>query len=1410
MAQPVAPAVEAGRRSHINVVSWNPCSLAEEGRMEEIDQEFRNTDIVILTGTGRKAMLDLPSWQQQLPHHKVHHVGWSRKEEYSNKSAGVAIMLGKRLFRGSHTLRYDLGPQCLAGRALSIRAKGPTYDYMIVAAYFPPQGSMPKGKWRKAVDLLLTWVAKQLREAPHRCTPIIGLDLNDEMGLTRDAHGLHETTSGSVGTPFRRPEAYVGTKFRELLELEQLAAVNTFGRPGAKGTYFSEGGSSSRIDFLVIPQSLLGSVRTCRVLEKEAKRLQLIRDSKPRDHRPILMQVEVVLDFSPILGDKLVRWSQDALMAAWHRGEGRDAFLQEVEEKCAEKEDRWRDTSARSTPDVGWEELIDDIRDIARKYFETKHEPNLRRKEQEQRRRQLLVERMRLRESRTSEGGGNLGEVQEELKVLTNLLKNERRLQDRRRRSWAVYEMQEAERRQDHAVVHRMVRVLAGKGRGPKKRVYKAPPTQCPTAEEWRQVLSGQGTDGGMMAHFVEDWDEEQKEYEESAPPLPAWTLSSAQKAREDMEGTADKLVKMMKRRASPSWSLPTEIFCMLMRPGHRRKKLQRGVGIGAQGVGHVQTPMLEQRLRSVLTQVRRAGATPLVAHRSHPCLLRKKLYDPKALPRMIHVLCPFWRAWHGQMGDSSVDNPADNEYGFVRHRRREGAVLVQMNLSHRLGKADKSHIRCLYDATNAFASTYHESLAEFADVGLDVEESAFMETRRVNAQIWLDTPTGDLVAVPGCGALMGDSRAPVDFRRAYKPGLDKWHEEMGRWGTSHTKAHLDLGGSMQGSIDLSTTVFADDLARTQVVKAPAEATRYIGEADTALGRCLGSQGHSQNAAKKVIMPHFKKRSERWHFASLQASAKGKASVDARYLGSTLSIFRLNKPERAKRVQAVRAAWASLGRFWTSNAPLRQKRQVFLSQVMGSAVSGLAAFVLGQEDCRPLDKLIAKYLKVMLKGKATWVTEGGLRTLSHEKLRFYWRIPRVATEARVHRVKWLQSMAVNPQHHKQVLAALWGRLGPAGPEQLTPEGVTRTGANPWALQLERDLEEFSKLEGWCELLAEARTSSGGISIKKLFECGFAERFCSSDAGQLRQAELSREVPPPCWDREEYERQQDQQEGPASGEAVGRHEEHSCFDCGATFASLRACRAHSRKLHGHRKLIHMCTLSNQCPWCSSTFASKHIAARHAENAYLRGVCKADAALWPYAAEPAGRTDCPICQQQFEEQDSLFFHIRQHLPLPPPDLEFSFGLDEDEGGQQEGPPPIGGDEGGGAAGGAEEAEGRRRGRGRRRSGLRRRSAGSGGRRRQGQGQGQEEGEAHPEPDRGGHPTAGEGSLFVYAERQRPGGGPVRGGHGRGERAHPREDEGGDQEVAGGDGGEGGQGPQPRAALPPSMGGFARLAH
>eukprot|EP00974_Lingulodinium_polyedra_P013207 1281339-Lingulodinium_polyedra.AAC.1 len=80
----------------------------------------------------------------------------------------------------------------------------------------------------------------------------------------------------------------------------------------------------------------------------------------------------------------------------------------------------------------------------------------------------------------------------------------------------------------------------------------------------------------------------------------------------------------------------------------------------------------------------------------------------------MIHVMCPFWRAWHKQMkartGMQQQQFP-DNNLGFVPGRRREEAMLTQMALISIIRRRKMGAVVTLRDGTNAFASTKHEAL---------------------------------------------------------------------------------------------------------------------------------------------------------------------------------------------------------------------------------------------------------------------------------------------------------------------------------------------------------------------------------------------------------------------------------------------------------------------------------------------------------------------------------------------------------------------------------------------------------------------------------------------------------------------------------------------------------------------------
>eukprot|EP00969_Alexandrium_andersonii_P366164 15467841-Alexandrium_andersonii.AAC.1 len=83
-----------------------------------------------------------------------------------------------------------------------------------------------------------------------------------------------------------------------------------------------------------------------------------------------------------------------------------------------------------------------------------------------------------------------------------------------------------------------------------------------------------------MEASFIADWEAERREYVNTAPRLPALCDATRSEAVRDCENLARELRLMKKRRASPPWSLPLELFCVAMSPFHRCKEAGSGAGL--------------------------------------------------------------------------------------------------------------------------------------------------------------------------------------------------------------------------------------------------------------------------------------------------------------------------------------------------------------------------------------------------------------------------------------------------------------------------------------------------------------------------------------------------------------------------------------------------------------------------------------------------------------------------------------------------------------------------------------------------------------------------------------------------------------------------------------------------------------
>lgn len=382
-------------------------------------------------------------------------------------------------------------------------------------------------------------------------------------------------------------------------------------------------------------------------------------------------------------------------------------------------------------------------------------------------------------------------------------------------------------------------------------------------------------------------------------------------------------------------------------------------------------------------------------------------------------------------------------------------------------------------------------------------------------------------------------------------------------------------------------------------------AVAFVEWSNSTLSTYMAEAGHSQNVLKQVVLPYFRSRAARWRF--VRASVPGDVVAAARYLGGRLGIFDSAAIEMGYRLKSLKRAWAELHGFWVSKAPDAIKRLLFVGYVLAAGISGLSAYVVRDSLLVTMEKQITIYLRTMLAGRATWQPEGEgehLRTLSAEDLRRYWGIAPLHLELRLGRLRWFQNVLAEPSHHKQRLCAVFGDLGGDSFMTITADGTLHPMANPWAAQLENDLEALAEVDEGHEAVAGLRVA-GRISFRLLFQD--PADFLRLDVSQLRAAAISREFPPPDFEAPDAE-------APAL-------EEHSqlaftCPGCSCAFASFPALGVHRRTAHRVHKHLHLCVLTNACPYCSSTFSSRAVAQRHAVRAFLSGRCRVDLGAWPH--------------------------------------------------------------------------------------------------------------------------------------------------------------------------------------------------
>eukprot|EP00929_Paragymnodinium_shiwhaense_P037319 TRINITY_DN19901_c0_g1_i1.p1 TRINITY_DN19901_c0_g1~~TRINITY_DN19901_c0_g1_i1.p1 ORF type:complete len:346 (+),score=36.52 TRINITY_DN19901_c0_g1_i1:115-1152(+) len=334
---------------------YNPLAATESGRIEDILQQCSSVHLLCMPGNKfRKHQLDGdPFVLRSRKKFWCFDWGYDATKQHSNRSCGVSLCIAKRAFsdKAFHTVFSP--PEALAGRGGAVRIRTAKHDILVMGLYVPPETESDKAE---AADKLYEWASQVVSQMPSRCLPLILLDANGRVGWRKQDHQWVPEEEHMVGEYNRERRNRNGERLLWFMQLHYLCAANTYFRAGE--TYWGERNGeayASRIDYCVLPQTKLRRVSNCRIWQRASDKLQLITSAARRDHRILVTDVELHLEYTG--EDPQHRWDYTSIMDCLQHGKRRPEFLAAVDQELEARLDNWNKAIQCSRPDNVWKHL---------------------------------------------------------------------------------------------------------------------------------------------------------------------------------------------------------------------------------------------------------------------------------------------------------------------------------------------------------------------------------------------------------------------------------------------------------------------------------------------------------------------------------------------------------------------------------------------------------------------------------------------------------------------------------------------------------------------------------------------------------------------------------------------------------------------------------------------------------------------------------------------------------------------------------------------------------------------------------------------------------------------------------------------------------------------------------------------
>eukprot|EP00971_Amphidinium_carterae_P348407 6490471-Amphidinium_carterae.1 len=335
----------------------------------------------------------------------------------------------------------------------------------------------------------------------------------------------------------------------------------------------------------------------------------------------------------------------------------------------------------------------------------------------------------------------------------------------------------------------------------------------------------------------------------------------------------------------------------------------------------------------------------------------------------------------------------------------------------------------------------------------------------------------------------------------------------------------------------------------------------------------------------------------------------------------------------------MQRAWHSMKHFLLGHTGFKLRRLVFLSQVVGAALSGVDTFfskhgLMTAAPFRTMQTQLLKWMRAMLRGTAKMGPAGHMVQLSSVEVLKRFDLGPLELEARIARLKLLQRSLAHKSDAVQFLAAVFGTYADQG-SVFDDAGRVAHDANPWARQFQADVEALRCTEDGAHFL-----ELHGNALWRVFTHG-ADDFIRLDVNALRSEFLLRPLP-----------------------ADATHDElepillHRCpclrpdgGRCDYKCATVKQLRTHMSNTkggtHGGVNLARVLTVINKCVLCNTVFSSIEAAKNHVQQSVRKGFCVAGRAHHDYELLRSKRMCCPICDEHFTQPYELHAHCAFHL-------------------------------------------------------------------------------------------------------------------------------------------------------------------